>query len=166
MKTKTKINNKLIMKILNQANGTKSVVKAIAISFTSIVILGACNSPSKKVENAQTNVENANKELDEANVAYLVEVDTYRKEAAEKINANNKSISEFNQRIAKEKNAAKMEYQKKIADLETKNTDLEKKLTDYKDDGKENWEKFKTEFNQQMNDLGEAIKGLTISGKK
>ena len=144
----------------------KTIIKAIAIGFVSISILGACNSPSKKVENAQTNVNEANKELDEAYVAYLVEVDTYRKEATEKINANNKSIAEFNERIAKEKSAAKADYQKKIAELETKNSDLEKKLTDYKDDGKEYWEKFKTEFNHQMTDLGEAIKGLTIKDKK
>ena len=99
-------------------------------------------------------------------MAYLVEVESYRKEAAVTINANNKSIAEFNQRIANEKSAAKADYQKKIADLESKNSDLEKKLTDYKDEGKENWEKFKTEFNQQMTDLGESIKGLTIKDKK
>jgi len=39
-------------------------------------------------------------------------------------------------------------------------------MDDYKQDGKENWEKFKAEFNHDMDELGKAFKDLTINNIK
>jgi hypothetical protein len=144
----------------------KTIIKTLVISFMAIAILGACNSPSKQVENAQTNVEEANKELDEANVAYLVEVDAYKKDIEQKIAANNKSITEFNARVDKDKRQAKADYKNRIAELEQKNTDMKKRLDEYKESGKDNWEKFKTEFNHDMEELGNAFRDFTVKNTK
>jgi hypothetical protein len=144
----------------------KIFIKNLVFSITAIAILGACNSPSKKVENAQINVEEANKELDEANVAYLVEVDTYKADLNQKIEANNKSIAEFNARVDKDKRQAKADYKNRIAELEQKNTDMKKRLDEYKESGKENWEKFKTEFNHDMEELGNAFRDFTVKNTK
>lgn len=144
---------------------TTFVALAIFTFITSTLIL-SCNSAEKKVENAQTDVVDANKDLEKANEDYMAEVAAYKKETAEKIAANEQSIIEFNARIATEKKDARVAYKQKIAELEMKNTDMKKKMDDYKEDGKENWEKFKTEFNHDMDELGKAFKDLTVKNVK
>lgn len=144
----------------------KSILALAVFTFIASTAILSCNSPAEKVENAQTDVVDANKDLEKANEDYLVEVEAYKKETADKIAANEQSIKEFNARVADEKKDARVEYKQKIAELEQKNTDMKKKLDDYKQDGKENWEKFKTEFNHDMDELGKAFKDLTVKNVK
>ena len=80
----------------------------------------SCNSPAKKVENAEEKVLEANKDLNQANQDYLTDIENYRRETAEKVAANEKTIADFNLRIASEKKAAKKNYQKQVAVLENK----------------------------------------------
>ena len=144
----------------------KSILALAVFTFIASTSILSCNSPAEKVENAETDVVDANKDLDKANADYLAEVESYKKETAEKIAANEQSIKEFNARVADEKKDARVEYKQKIAELEQKNTDMKKKLDDYKQDGKENWAKFKTEFNHDMDELGKAFKDLTVKNVK
>ncbi|MDX1941107.1 MAG: hypothetical protein SFU99_11180, partial [Saprospiraceae bacterium] len=67
------------------------------------ILLAGCNTSAQNVEKAQEDVEAANKKLEEANEAYLADVENYRRETAEKIAANDQSIAEFNTRIENEK---------------------------------------------------------------
>jgi predicted nucleic acid-binding Zn-ribbon protein len=145
----------------------KNIVLVIAVCtlFTGI-ILTSCNSPAKKVENAQEDVDKANKELEEANQAYLKDIDNYRKENDAKIAANTKSLEEFNARMKTEKKEARAEYAEKIAALDKKNTDMKRRMDDYVIEGKENWEVFKAEFSRDMNELGTAVKDLTVKNNK
>ena len=55
----------------------------------------------------------------------------------------------------------KAKYEKKLAELEQENSDMKKKLEDYKEEGKDNWRKFQTEFSHDMDKLGKEIKDLT-----
>jgi hypothetical protein len=133
------------------------VVGAIAIS---------CNTPSEKVAIAKSNVLKANDALDRANEEYVADIERYRQETADKVAANQKSIEEFNARIENDKKEARADYKKKIAGLEQKNTDMKKRMDDYKADGKNNWDKFKTEFNHDMEEIGKSLKDLTVKNVK
>jgi hypothetical protein len=133
------------------------VVGAIAIS---------CNTPSEKVAIAKSNVLKANDALDRANEEYVADIERYRQETADKVAANQKSIEEFNARIENDKKEARADYKKKIAGLEQKNTDMKKRMDDYKADGKNNWDKFKTEFNHDMDEIGKSLKDLTVENVK
>ena len=139
----------------------KSILTMAAFACIAGAIVTGCNTPAEKVENAQDNVTAAKEDLNKANEEYLVDVENYRKEAAAKIAANNKSIAEFNARIENKKEAAKADYKKKVAELEQKNTDIKKRLDDYKAQGKDNWEIFKIEFSRDLEELGKAFKDLT-----
>jgi predicted nucleic acid-binding Zn-ribbon protein len=130
-----------------------SILTLAALSILACAAVTSCKTPAEKVEIAQENLTKANDE-------YLIDIENYRKEAATKIAANNKSIAEFNERIEDKKEAAKIDYKNKIADLEHKNTDIKKRLDDYKADGKDNWEIFKIEFSQDLEALGKAFKDL------
>jgi len=144
----------------------KTILVFAAIACISGPLLTSCNTPSEKVENAQEDVKDAKMDLKEANEDYLVDVENYRKETAEKIAANNQSIAEFKARKEADKKEAREEYNEKVAKLEQKNTDLQKKMDDYKMDGKDNWEKFKIEFNHDMEELGQSFKDLTVKNTK
>ena len=90
----------------------------------------------------------------------------YKKESASKIAANETSIKEFKARIATEKSDAKAEYEMKIAELEKKNSDYKKKIEDYQADGADKWKTFKAEFSRDMDELGSALKDLTVKNNK
>jgi hypothetical protein len=134
--------------------------------MTGASTISCTNSTSEKLEKAKDNSVEAQADLDKANADYLADVENYRKISSERIIANEKSIAEFNQRTSNDKAEAKLEYKKKIAELEQKNSDMKKKLDDYKADGKDKWQDFKTEFNHDMDELGKAFKDLTVKNTK
>lgn len=153
----------------------KKTILVFAASTLFVVggLLTSCNSPAKKVEIAENEVTEANKDvneankgLDEAQEEYKEEIRNYRQETADKIAANDKSLAEFRARVATDKKEAREEYNMKINKLEEKNTDLKKKMDDYKEDSKENWEKFKTEFSHDLDELGAAFKDFTVKNTK
>lgn len=135
----------------------KLILVLAAFTFIIGAIITSCNTPAEKVDNAEKNVLEANEDLDKANKEHLADVEKYRKESADKIAANEKSIADFKARIAHEKKDAQVAYLKEIAVLEQKNTDLKKKIDAFKADGKEQWEKFKVEFSKDMDELGTAF---------
>lgn len=144
----------------------KIMITTVAGTLLTAAILTSCNSPAKKVENAQENVTEAKEDLAEASKEYREDMEKYRKETAEKIEANNKSLVEFNDRIKNQKMNAKADYKNRIAELERKNSDMKRRLDEYNSDGKANWEKFKTEFSHDMDELGKAFKDLTVNNVK
>lgn len=134
-----------------------SAPKFAMLVLTVMAFLTNCTTSSEKVADAEQNVIEAQNDLDNANNEYLKDIETFKSETKSRIDANQKSIDEFHARIAKEKKEVKAEYQKNIAELENKNSDMKKQLDDYQADGKENWEAFKTKFNQDMEELGVAF---------
>ena len=136
------------------------------ISITTLALLVSCKSPAEKVEKAEEEVTEANQNLEKANEEYLNDVEAYRLQTADKIADNEKNIIEFNARIEAKKKDANADYKKKVAELDKKNNDMKKKMADYKASGKENWENFKTEFNHDMDALGQAFKDLSVNNVK
>ncbi|MES2517445.1 MAG: peptidase M23 [Bacteroidota bacterium] len=144
----------------------KKTIIALSISTLLVGSIVSCNSPAKKVENAQNEVIEANQNLDKANQDYENDIENYRKETSMKIAENDSSIVAFKARISKEKKAAKADYEMKIAALEQKNSDMKLRMENYKEEGKEKWEIFKTEFTHDMDELGKAFKDLTVKNVK
>jgi outer membrane murein-binding lipoprotein Lpp len=142
---------------------------SIAVFVTGLLLTG-CQSSATKVQDAEKKVQDANENLTDAkqdlNKAQndsATEYQLFKKEAEEKIQANDKSIAEFNARIANEKLDNKLQYEKKLSDLQQTNSDLKKKLDDYKEQGKDAWKTFRISFNHDMNEL--KIKLNSITGK-
>jgi hypothetical protein len=140
-----------------------SKVLALFTVLGFFLFLTSCDTGAKKVDNAQENVVEAEKDLQEAKEEYVADMENYRMLTAEKIAANEKSIAEFNARVETEKKEVRADYKQKITELEQKNSDMKRKLDNYQEEGKENWEIFKTEFGKDMDNLGESISNF---GKK
>ena len=152
----------------NQFKMKKSIlILAVSMFITDAILTGCGNpSPEQKVENAQNNVTEANKQLDKANQEYLADMDNYRKETDAKVAANDKIIADLKARIDMQKKEAQDEYKKKIDELEQKNAEMKKKIGDYKAEGKEKWEQFKAECNHDMDGLSKAFNDLTVKNGK
>jgi len=54
---------------------------------------------------------------------------------------------------------------KKIEELEQKNKDIEAKVETYKNDRSSDWESIKREYNHDINELGKALKDMTVNNK-
>lgn len=161
MKTKSNQNNVNLF-----TTGKKYFLAITALAFITGASLTSCSTPAEKVENAESNVETANTELNKANEDYLADVEKYKKETAERTASNDKIIADLNLRSENEKNDIKEEYKKKIAALEEKNREMKKKMDEYKAESKDNWEEFKAEFNRDMDELGQAFEDLTVKNNK
>jgi hypothetical protein len=152
--------------------------KSFLILVASTCMLGAvltgCNSPSaqkvenaeEKVENAEQKTENAQQDLNAANEAYKADIEAYKSEQANRIAANNKAMADFKARKDYEKMMAKAEYKEKMAALEAKNADMQLKLDNFQDEGATKWDKFKEEFNHDMDAIGDGFKDLSKDNVK
>lgn len=139
----------------------------IPLSILSTVFLfTSCATPAEKVENAEVSVVEAQEELDKANEEYLADMKEFKELTANQLAANEQSIVDFNARIANQKKDAKIEYEAKIADLDSQNTDMKKRIDDFQADSKSSWESFKSEFGNDMDALGEAFRNFTIDDEK
>ncbi len=142
------------------ATSVNSIVKMATIVLITLGSLSSCNSPEKKVENAQENVNDAQLNLEKAEADYVADMEKFKRETDDRIVTNQKSIDDFNAKISTEKKEAREEYRKRINELEQKNKDMKKRMDEYKPEGNEKWQSFKREFNSDMEQLGNALKGL------
>jgi hypothetical protein len=76
---------------------------------------------------------------------------------------NEAKILELRSETTLKKNANKLEVEAKISELEMKNNELRLKLFNYQPNGKHKWEKFKKEFNHDMDELGKSLKNFSIN---
>lgn len=127
----------------------------------------ACQSTEQKTKIAEDKVQNAEIKLDQAQLnlyeaqqAAHAEYLEFKRVSDEKFVANQKSIAEFKARIASEKMENRAEYEMKLAELDQKNSDLKKKLDEFKAEGKDQWDIFKTQFRQDMENMSESFKNL------
>ena len=144
----------------------KTILTLAVFTFLSGALFMSCNNSAQKVDKAQQNVIEANKQLDNANQEYQADMKNYRMETAKDIAANDQIISDFKAKIVHDQKYAKAEYKKGIADFEQKNREMKNRLDNYNSEGKENWMKFKNEFSHDMDELGKSLKDFTVKNVK
>ncbi|MCF8451510.1 MAG: hypothetical protein K9G49_16680 [Taibaiella sp.] len=140
----------------------KSILAVASILMIAGSTFTSCDTPKDEVVNAQENVADAQKNLDEATDDYIAEIESFRTETNAKIDANEKSIADLKASVAEKSAATKSAYWSKIAELEKRNSELKTRMAEYKADGKDNWGTFKSEFNHDMDGLGDAFKDVTV----
>lgn len=150
------------------------IVAAMATLTAGITITG-CTSSAEQAEAAQAKVDAAKKDLTEAKqeaitaeqkAADAAEWQTFKTETDLTIRNNETAISELKAKMKKTGKKIDAAYEESVDALEAKNTALKAKLDGYEDNGKSNWESFKSEFNHDMGELGAALKDLTVNNKK
>lgn len=138
------------------------LVTTICIASTCVI---SCKSSNEKVQDAKNNVAEAEENLIKAQQDSVTDYQEFKKQAAEKISTHEKSIAEFKARIANEKTEIKATYEKQLDELEHKNSDMKKSWMTIKKVEKNNGHPL-NEFNNDMNELGQAFKRFTVNNKK
>lgn len=111
------------------------------------------------------NEANQDAELDEQLAANNEEWNIFKNETKTKIDANETIIANLKLEIKKEGTKYDAVYAKNIELLENKNARLRARIEEY-DKTRSDWETFKREFNSDMEELGVALKDLTVNNKK
>jgi len=140
----------------------------IVAALSSGTIFTSCRlkSSTPAEEAAQAKVDSAKQELKEAQIVATVEEwKAFKIESAEKIRINELSIADFKVRMSTSKSQFDALYVEKIDKLEKQNKNLKDKIENY-ETRKSNWASFKSEFNHDMDELGQALRDLTVDNKK
>jgi chromosome segregation ATPase len=135
----------------------------------STAFIGACQSvKSEKISNekaneakTELNETNSDENLAQENAAKDEEWKAFKTETEVKIRDNNTLIAATRVKMKKTRQVMDALYEKRIDDLEAKNKTMQTRLDAY-DANHSDWNKFKTEFNHDMDELGKALKDLTV----
>lgn len=129
-----------------------------ALMIIAVTLFTGCDySREKKVENAKENAQQANYELEMAQIEYEKQWQQFKTDAEFRIRTNEKIIVEFKTQIKTAKGKFKAKYEKEVLSLEEKNIELEKKIREYKYEGKAGWEEFKEGVNRDLDAVGKAL---------
>jgi hypothetical protein len=148
------------------------IILAASTMVAASALFTGCETPEKKVENAQDKVQDAKRDLKEvqkdAEAQKMADSDAFRvfkTESEVKIRDNEIFIDDLRTKMTKSGRKLDAMYEKTIADLEQKNRDMRARIDSYgKNQG--DWESFKREYNRDMDELGVALKNLTVDNKK
>ena len=149
----------------------KNAVFILTITaFIAGTMLTGCQWMDKQKQTTQDNLKEAKNNVLEVkqdiNNDLNDSIQQYKKLYAKKIKANEESMAKLKMNVDAQKRVDRAAYEQKLALLEQRNSDLKKKLEDFKATGNDSWEKFKLEFNHDMNELGKAFSDIAVNNVK
>lgn len=150
----------------------KHIIQMLAATLVAVGMLIGCDTNAKNVRDAREEVQStkvdvlvAKQDLNKAIQDSTEDYRYFRNESEKRIADYENKIAMIKQRIANEKQGHKSNYERMLSDLERKNEALKTDLNEYREDGKDNWQLFKTKFNRNMDDLGQSISNFFVKEK-
>lgn len=141
-----------------------SVVFVTTITLIAAFMLSGCDSPSNKMDKAEVSVIEAERDLKIAKSEVEAELQMYREENAKRITEYNRTISEIEQKIENESDKeVKDRFEIKLDEVEESHHELKREIDNYEASGRENWDDFKDNFTNRMDDLGTSLKDFFSS---
>lgn len=151
----------------------KTMILATTVIVTAFS-LSSCSSPGQKVRNAEQNVQDskqdvkdskqdvmeAKRDLAETQQEVNDDFAKFKSESNAEIAENEKKIADLRVGLKSQSADVRAKNETKIDGLEKTNRDLKAKLDGYQNDGKSDWQVFKSEFRHDMNGLGQAFKDI------
>jgi hypothetical protein len=138
-----------------------NILKTIfGLAIVLMVVLMSCEPSAKKVEKAQENLNQAEADYKQNQIDSVADYVAFRDASEARIDANDKAIAQLKSNMKSSSKKWQAEDQKLIDELELKNIAMRRKIEIYREEGKDKWLDFKQEFNHDMDELGDAIKGL------
>jgi hypothetical protein len=135
---------------------TSQILIITTILFT-IFVTQACDRSSNDLENAETSLIEAERDLEIAQSEIEADVRMFRQEMASEIRENNVAITDIEKKIQDEKADVKAAYEVRIAEFEQENNDLKREIDNYSITDRDSWDDFKDQFSSSMNDLGNSL---------
>lgn len=148
----------------------KHILKLVVLmSFMGLLLVSCNNSPKAKegeLENAQEDVVDAEAALQQSKLDSVADYNTFKSSIELKLDENQRQIEEMKVTINASKDSNKAMYEEQLAKLEAKNAALKAKIQNYEQGPAEEWELFKVEFNNDMDDLGKSISNMAARNMK
>lgn len=141
------------------------MMKKTKISFwilpVLVVLFTACTTTkAEKLDEASKDVQNAQEDLDKANKQYAKEIGVYRASVESDLRENKLEIAKLQDQKAAVKGEALVIRNEKITALRKSNDELELRMRQYRGDNKENWAEFKREFDSDMMQLRKSLRDI------
>ena len=152
----------------------KIIFTAVFATVITVTSLTSCTTSEQKVENAENKVQEAKNNLQEVKkdsgiaaqkVATANEWKMFKNEAEATVKNNEIRITLLKEKMKNAGATAIAAYSKSIDNMEMQNHNLKLKIENYEKNNSD-WESFKTEFNNDVNKLGQALKDFTLNNKK
>lgn len=143
---------------------------SILTLLTGILLFG-CEATQKDNEENKTTDVVVIKEADSDNATVVVikatpeEWRLFKLESEQKINDNQARIAELKRKLNKPGKMFDKMYANKINRLEEQNAALRLRIVTY-EETQTDWQKFKEEFNHDMDELGKALRDITVDNKQ
>ncbi len=131
------------------------ILTTFAIMFA--FIAQSCDSSSNEMQRAETDVIEAERDLEIAKSEIEADVRIYRQEMASEIRENNLEIAEIKKQIQRGDNDSKAANEVRIAELERMNDSLKREIDNYSVSDRDSWNTFKDQFGSNMNDLSNSL---------
>ena len=131
------------------------ILTTFAIMFA--FIAQSCDSSSNEMQRAETDVIEAERDLEIAKSEIEADVRIYRQEMASEIRENNLEIAEIKKQIQRGDNDSKAANEVRIAELERTNDSLKREIDNYSVSDRDSWNTFKDQFGSNMNDLSNSL---------
>jgi chromosome segregation ATPase len=150
------------------------MIKLIVTTLFAATLVTSCDSAAQKVDNAQTQVQDANRNLksvqakaddDAQKSANTQEWKVFKAESDAQIKENEAAIANLRVKLKTSGKILDVVYSKKIEALGNKNRTMKERMDNY-EKSISNWESFKREFNHDMTELGKALKDLAVNNTK
>lgn len=135
------------------------------LGFIAAIALVSCQTPAQKEEAAEANLQTAKENLATAKQELNAEYPSFRKDADQLINDNEKEITSLRAKLDKDKTPLDNIRRQKIEDLEKQNADLRSKLYGYEKE-RTDWLAFKQAFNRDRDKLHDAFRDFADDLKK
>ncbi|MBC7641301.1 MAG: hypothetical protein H7174_03010 [Flavobacterium sp.] len=134
----------------------KSILILAIVAFTTFT---SCRSAAQKETAAKNNFVDAKQDLQDTKIDNANQWIKFRAESQAKIADNEKRIAELKVRMNEPGKTFDGLYRTRIEKLESKNAELKSRLRNY-DGNQTQWKTFKSDFNRDMNEIGNNIKDL------
>jgi chromatin segregation and condensation protein Rec8/ScpA/Scc1 (kleisin family) len=144
------------------------------LAFVIITLLCSCLSTDQKKEDAKNRTQDAQDNLNAAQinenkvdekVATEAELKTFKLESELKIKNNEVSIAKLRLQMNKQGSTLDDVYARRIDSLQLKNQNLRTRMGNYEKTHTD-WGKFKSDFNRDLYELGKTLNNLTVEHTK
>jgi hypothetical protein len=135
----------------------KSILLITTITIMFAFVVQSCDRPDNQMERAQTDLIEAERDLDIAQSEVEADVQIYRQEVANDIRENNLAIADIKSKILVEDAERRAALEVRIAEIERNSSDLKRQIDNYRITNRDNWDDFKDQFSKDMNDLGDSL---------
>jgi TolA-binding protein len=125
----------------------------ILFAFTAL----SCDNSANKMERAQTDLIEAERDVNIAQAEIEADVRIYRQEMADDIRENNVAIADIKREIQNEDPESRAAHEVRIAELERSNSDHKQRIDNYSITNRDSWDSFKKSFSSSMDDLGNSL---------